>query len=322
MNLFRIRNDQHPEMIMMAVLLLLLGAGAAHAAFVEKIDIQSIQILPVETTPGKHPQITGTIIAVSAKVPGETMEVNVVASLVRPDNALKSWTWKKILIKAGEAKGFSIPKEYDVKMAGVYTVNFGVYSRDMRPLNKLSKSFIVVDPSLPRVKTTSPQSATTGAGRSSGKASGRPAGDHRIGVGVSVNAVNTAGGATLLYWPFKYAGLQASYTMGMFTTAEARLLVRYPLFARFTPYLGLGYASVATERTVDVIGVKTTFTDSGVSGVIGVEIPLGKRVSGQVEISGAGIDLKKEVTGGGQTGIATVKYAPLTVGFSIVYFLF
>ncbi len=312
----------HLKTIMPALLFVLFGPVPSHAALAAKVEMQSLQIVPVETAAGKHPEIVGTIKASSVKAAGETTEVNVIASLVRPDHSVKSWTWKKISIKAGDSKSFSVPKEYDAKMEGVYKVDFGVYSKDMRPLHRLSKSFTVVDPSQPRAKTKSPQIMTRSTGTSSAKAPGLRAYDHRIGVGLSANLVNTAGGATLLFRPFKHVGLQTSYTTGRFSTAEGRLLAWFPLSARFTPYLGIGYASVTTERTVDVIGVKAEFTDSGVSGVIGAEIPLSKTVSGYVEVSGAGIDLKKEVTSGAQTGIATVEYSPVTVGFSIVYFLF
>jgi len=312
----------HLKIIMPVVLLLLLGPGASHAAFAGTVEIQSIQIVPVEPMAGEHPDITGTVKAESAKATGETMEIIVFASLTRPDHAVKVWTWKEIRIKAGESKVFSVPDEYKVKLRGVYKVDFTVYSKDMVPLNKLSKSFTVVEPSHPLVKTTSQETVTGSTGISSEKASGRPAYDQHIGVGAYVNTVNTAGGATVLLWPLTYVGLQGSYTVGEFTTAEVRLLARLPLAAGINPYLGVGYVNVATERTVDTIGIKTTFKDSGVSGVIGVEIPLRKSVFGYVEISGAAIDLKKEVTSGGLTGTAEVNYSPLTVGFSIVYYVF
>jgi hypothetical protein len=309
----------HLKIIMPVVLLLLLGTGASHDAFAGTVEVQSIQILPVETMAGKHLEITGTI---KAKAPGETMEVNVIASLTLPDHAVKSWTWKKISIKAGETKTFLIPKEYEAKSGGIFKVDFGVYSRDMSPLNRLSKTFTVDEPSRPPVKTTARESATRSSVTSSGIVSGQPADDHHFGLGVYVNTVNSAGGATLLLWPFKYVGLQGSYTLGVFTTAEGRLLARFPLSAGFNPYVGVGYASVSTERTVDVIGIKTTIKDNGVSGVLGVEFPLSKSALGYIEISGTAVDLKKEVASGGQTGTASVKYSPVTVGFSVVYFLF
>jgi len=310
------------KIIMPAVLLLLLGSGASHAASVGTIEIQSLQVLPVETPAGKHLEITGTIKAVNAKVPGEITEIVIIASLSQPDHAVKSWTWKKILIKAGETRVFSIPEEYVLKLGGVYKVDFSVYSKDMWPLKKLSKSVTIADPSHRLVMPTSPETARDSTGTFSGKASDLPADDQHIGVGVYANTVNTAAGATLLLWPIKYVGLQGSYTMGMFTTAEVRLLARLPLSAGINPYLGVGYVSVTTERTVEAIDIKTTFKDSGVSGAIGVEIPLSSSVSGYVEISGASLDLKKEVTVGGLTGISTIKYSPVTVGFSVVYFAF
>jgi hypothetical protein len=314
LRLLRMRTDMLFKIIIPAVLLLI-GPGAYSAVFAETVEIQSIQIIPVETSSGKRMEITGTI---KAKTPGETREVNIVASLTWPDHSVKSFTWKKITIKAGEARAFLLPKEFETKMAGVYKVDFGVYAKDMTPLNRLSKNFTVEEPSQPPVKTTTPESATRG----SGKASEISEGDNHFGLGVTVNTVNSAVGATFLVWPFKYVGLQGSYTMGAFTTAEGRLLARFPIFEGFNPYVGVGFASVSTERTVDVINIKTTFKDSGVSGVLGVEIPLGKHVFGYVEVSGAAIDLKKEVTDGVQTGTAKVEYSPITVGFSIAYFLF
>ena len=306
------------------VVLLLLGSAASHAAFAGTVQVLSIHIAPAETVAGKHPEITGTIKADSAKTPGETTEVNVIASVTRPDHVVKTWTWKKIRIKAGGTGTFSIPKEYEVKYGGVYSVDFGVYSKDMRQLSKFTKSFTVVGPPLPVEKTPPQAVVKVGTGLVSGKTSTRPAGDQHFGVGVSANTVNTAVGATILFFPqkYKYVALQASYTMGMFTTAEARVLARFPRSTGINPYVGLGYASVTAKRTVDVIGIKTTFKDSGVSGVLGVEMPLSRKVFGYVELSGSTIDLEKEITSGGQTGIATVKYSPLTVGFSVVYFAF
>jgi len=328
--------------IILPIVLLLLVSGAAHTAFAGTVELQSIQIVPVEILDGEFPEITGIVKSDSAnaKATGETMEIIVFATLTRPDHAVKLWTWKKIRIKAGESQVFSIPKEYEMKLKGVYKVDFSLYSKDMRPLNKLSKSFTVVEPPHPPIQKTSEAVVTD----STGTLSGQPlvqktseavatdstgtlpgkASDHNkpIGVGVYVNTVNSAVGAIILLWPLKYVGFQGSYTMGEFTTAEVRLLARLPLSAGINPYLGVGYASVTTERTVDTIGMKPTFTDSGMSGVIGVEIPVRRSLFGYVEISNTAVDLKKEVTSGGRTGTATVKYSPFTVGFGIVYYAF
>ena len=106
----------HLKIILSVVLLLLFGPAASHAVFVGTVEIQSIQILPVETNAGNHPEISGTIKASSSKASNETMEINVIASLVRPDNAMKSWTWKKIRIKANESKVFTIPDRKSTRL--------------------------------------------------------------------------------------------------------------------------------------------------------------------------------------------------------------
>jgi outer membrane protein W len=126
----------------------------------------------------------------------------------------------------------------------------------------------------------------------------------------------------MLLWPFKYVGLQAGYTEGSFTIAEGRILARFPFSSGITPYLGAGFLNVSTERSVEIIGIRTKFQDSGVSGVIGVEMLLGKRVFGCVEMSGSSIDLKKEVSSGAVSGTASVNYAPVTIGINIGYYLF
>ena len=126
----------------------------------------------------------------------------------------------------------------------------------------------------------------------------------------------------MILWPFKYVGFQGSYTAGSFTITEGRVLVRLPLSSGINPYLGVGYLNVKTEETVEVINTRETFQDSGPSGVVGVEIPLGKDFYGYVEICGSSIDLKKEVTNGPITGTASVKYSNVSIGLGIVYFLF
>jgi hypothetical protein len=308
------------KMIMQAVLLLLLVSGVSHTACAGPIEIQSIQILPAETVIGRHPEITGSIKVNTVKAPGKTVEINVIAVLARPDHVVKSWTWKNVRMKAGEIRKFSIPKEYEMKLAGSYRVDFNVYTRDMRPLHRLSRIFVAIDPSRPPEKTITPEDVARTDAYSSARAPSRPAEYQHLGVGVYANTLNSTGGATMLLWPLKNVGLQGSYTGRTLTIAEVRLLARFPLSSGINPYLGVGYLSATTEA--EVIGIKTKFKDSGVSGVIGAEIPLSKSMFGYVEISGAAIDLKKEVKNGGQTAIATVKYAPVTVGIGIVYYLF
>lgn len=299
--------------IKLLIVILLLGLVISANSFAGPVEIQSIQIAPVETTTGKYPKITCSIKANAVPASGKAMEINVIASIALPNNIVKSWTWKNISMRSGETRNFSMPKEYDIRLAGVYKVDFNVYTKDMRPLHRLSKSFVVVDAKQP--VTTSMNK--TGVGTNSASTA-----FHHVGFGGYVNTVNTAGGATMLLWPNKYVGIQGSYSVGNFTTAEGRLLIRFPNSTGFNPYVGVGYMSVSTERMVEGLGTKATFRDSGVSGAIGTEIPLSKNLVGYAEISGANIDLKKEMDIGGTPGIASVKYSPVTVGLSIVWYLF
>jgi outer membrane protein W len=141
-----------------------------------------------------------------------------------------------------------------------------------------------------------------------------------LGIGIYGNAVNPAGGGTLLLWPYEHVGLQASYTVGTFKTAEVRLLARFDPVWGARPYVGVGYMNVT--KNSDVIGVSTEFKDSSISGVAGAEVSLGRRWFGYLEVSGASIDLQEIVTNGGQTAKATVDYAPVTIGVGIIYYLF
>jgi hypothetical protein len=309
-------------MTILSLMLLLLMSVAAHSAFAGPVEIQSIQIVPSETTVGRYPEVTGSIKATKALARDKTIVVTVIAVVVRPDHVVKSWTWKNVSMRTGDIKSFNIPKEYKMKSAGTYKVDFNVYSRDMRSLHRLSKTFVAVAPSLPPVKTTTPVDGGASAEAAFKRAPGSPAEYRSVGVGLYANTLNSTGGATMLLWPFKHVGLQASYTVGSFSTAEGRILARYSLSSGVTPYLGAGYLKVTTERSVELLGIKTRFQDSGMSGMIGVEVPLGKRIFGSIELSGASIDLKKELANGPIAGTASVKYAPVTIGINIVYFLF
>lgn len=316
-------NLSNRRIMIQAILLFLFASGAFHAAFAGPVEVQSIQITPSETTVGSHPDITGSIKVNKVNAPGETQEMIVIAVVFQPDHVMKSWVWKNVNMMAGEIKKFTIPREYAMTLAGSYKVDFNVYTKDMKPLHRLSKNFVVIGTSLPLEKTVAPKKDLTGTtALSSAQASAKPAKYPLFGVGVYANTLNTSVGATALLWPLKYVGIEGSYTVGSFTTTEGRLLARFPLSSGINPYVGIGYLSVSTERTVDAIGVKSKFKDSGVSGVIGVEIPLNKSIYGYVELSGANIDLEQTVTNGVQTGTASVKYTPVTIGLGIVYYLF
>jgi opacity protein-like surface antigen len=309
-------------MIIRPLLLLLLVSGAAHPAFAAPVEVHSIQIVPAETTVGIYPEIKGRVKAHKLKSPGETLKIVVVASVVRPDRVVKSWTWKKVSLRSGEIRSFIIPKRYEVKLAGTYKVDFNVYTTDMKPLHRLSKTFVAVDQKPQHEKPATPKEQSLIIQPAPVQATGRPLEYPRFGVGLYADTLHSTGGATMLLWPFRHVGLQVSYTGGSFTITEARVLIRFPFSSGITPYLGAGYLNVTTERSVEIIGLKTKFQDSGVSGVIGIEVPLGKRMFASAEVSGSSIDLKKEVNSGSISGTASVKYAPVTVGISIGYFLF
>jgi len=309
-------------MIVQSFLLLLLVAGAYHPAFAGPIEVASIRVIPAETSIGKYPEITGSVKATKELVRGKTMKIVVIASVVRPDHVMKSWSWKNVSMRAGDIKSYTLPKEYGIKLAGTYKVDFNVYSNNMLPLHKLSTMFVAVDPSLQPAITTTPESDRVRTEEASVSASDRSEEYKRFGVGAYSNTLNSTIGATMILWPFQHIGFQGSYTTGSYTIVEGRVLARLPLSSGINPYLGAGYINVTTERSVDVINTKEKFQDSGISGVIGVEIPFGKGFVGYIEICGASIDLKKEVTNGSITGTASVKYSPVSIGLGIVYFLF
>ena len=311
-----------PAMIILTLLFFLQVSGAARSAFAGPIEIQSIQIVPSETTVGRHPDITGSIKATRELAQGKTLVITVIAVVVRPDHVMKSWTWKDVRMQAGDIRSIAIPKEFEMKLAGTYKVDLNVYSRDMMPLHRLSKTFVAVDPAHPSAMIPTPAESIPSSKEAPVRGAGSTAEYRSFGLGLYANALNSSIGATMLLWPSKHVGVQASYTVGSFTIAEGRILARYPLSSGISPYAGIGYLDVTTERQVENIGIKASFQDSALSGVLGVEVPLGTRIIGSVELSGASIDLKKEVTIEGLTGTASVKYSPVTIGISIVYYMF
>jgi hypothetical protein len=293
------------------------------AAPAVSLKVDSIQIKPDTVISGQYPDITAFIRMTSTDRTRKSLQVNVVATVTQPNNVMRSWQWKKVKIGRGETKKYILPKEYDTRHAGIYKVEYVIYSSDMkRRLSRLSRRFTVAEqPKPPAPAVPQPQKEMKGLPAYPKGQVSRPAQERTyLGIGIYANALNPAAGATVLFWPLRNVGLQGSYTVGTFTSYEGRLLVKIELPAGFNPYLGLGYVHVS--KTSNIIGIETTFTDSSVSGVLGVEIPLGKSWRGYLEVSGAKIDLEKVVTNGSQTALATVDYAPVTIGVGLVYSLF
>jgi hypothetical protein len=307
--------------VIVSLLLLHLFGAQSFAAVAAPVAVESIEVAPDATLPGTYPNITANIRMKSVDRPAEPMQVNVVAVITRPDRVMKSWQWKKIVISPESTKSISVPKEYETRLIGDYKIEFVVYSSDMkRRFSALSRTFTIAERLQPAGKDIPQRERKGVSADAAGEKPRRVQERNYLGAGIYANTFNPAGGATILVWPFEHVGIQASYTVGTFTSYEGRLLAKLVLTSGFNPYIGVGYLHVS--HTTDVIDVNTTFTDSTVSGVVGIEVPLGKKIMGYLEVSGANIDLQKVVTNGAQTVQATVDYAPVTIGVSLVYSLF
>lgn len=290
-------------------------AKTAAPVVIEKITVASAQLLP-----GERPDITATIAAAPrSALPGRA-EVKVIVVLTRPDRVLRSWQWEKTLFSPGEKKLFRLPKDYTTTLAGTYKVEFIVYSSDMgKRYSSRSQTFIVTAGG-PSTKATFTRQEE-GKKRLTEQKERQPL-DQRthLAVGVTGNGVNPAGGATILVWPLRHVGLQGSYTVGTFTSSEVRILARYESSSWFNPYVGIGWLQV-TKKT-DVIGVPATFSSSGPSAHVGIEIPLGRRLIGYINVIGTTLRLRKEVVTATQAATATVTYMPVAVEAGLVLSVF
>lgn len=306
---------------LMVLLLLVQWPTPSLSAERTPVAIESVLVSPEAVMPGKRPDIIANIRMRTNDPSIASRPISIIAVLTSPDHRTRSWIWKNIVLAAGASKSIFLPKEYDTKLSGEYRVEFSVYSGDVRRrFTASAKKFTVSEK--PRVVGKSEASARKEreAETEARKPAPQKRAEYVVGLGPYANALNPAGGATILVWPGKYVGVQASYTVGTFTSYEARLLGRIVTASGWNPYVGVGYINVS--KKVDVIGVSTTFSDSTVSGALGVEIPLGKRVFGYVEVTGAGIDLKKIVTNTGLTAEATIEYSPVSICAGLVFPLF
>ncbi len=302
--------------LILAGLLLAFSAGTASAASRAAAEVRSITIAPASSVQGQVPAITAVIVRTKDPAPVEPAVYNIITVITLPDNSTKSSARRGERFERGQSREFVVPRLFDTKLAGTYKVEFHVYSADMRRRLATAAQTFTVAQGAPAVVAPPAKQAAVKKEEPKQPEAGRPV----FGLGIYGNALNPAGGGTAILWPFEHVGIQGIYTVGMFTTTEARLLVKIGEVAGTHPYFGVGYLNVSKEDTV--IGVSTTFKDSGISGVIGTEIPLGRRWFGYVEVSGTSIDLKQTVTSGAQTVNASVSYAPVTISAGIVYYLF
>jgi hypothetical protein len=289
------------------------AAMPSYAAPASPVEVASIEIAPESPSPGQYPAITARIGRITATAPPKPELFTIIAAVTMPDNMTKSWMWKNVTLAGKETTDFPLPRIFDTRLTGRYKIEYNVYSADMRRrFASMSKSFSVG----PAVKTDEQKPAAAKKEETQRLSEE----NYAFGLGISANALNPAGGGTIMLWPFRNIGLQGSYTVGTFTSYEARLLVRYGRPSGFNPYFAVGFLSVSVEK--DVIGVTTTFKDSSVTGAVGVDVPLGRRVRGYVEAGISSIDLQETVTNGPQTVNATVDYTPVTISIGIVYYLF
>jgi hypothetical protein len=309
-----------PVSTLAVIVLLLLSAQCLFperiAAASAVVDLRPIRVTPDRLSPGQHPNIE-TQVDQAPGGAGTSVLVTIIAVVTQPDHRVRSWNWVKVRISRGAARTITVPKEYNTALAGSYRVEVMVYSDDMqRRLATRTATFEVADRSKAQrsVKQRSP--VKEGALRGTAGEPERP----RVGIGIYGNALNPAGGGTIFLWPWKHVGVQGSATTGVFTTYEGRLLARIERAGGQGIYGGIGYLQVTGKE--EIIGVGTTFEDSGVSGVVGLELPLRRNLLLCLEVSAARIELKQTVTNGARTVQASVKYAPVTIGAALVLQLF
>jgi hypothetical protein len=286
------------------------------------VVIEEITGISAPFSPGERPKIAATIAAAPQAVQrGRAIEVTIIAAVTRPDHELQSWQWKNVLFAPGERKSFSLPKEYSITAVGTYRIAFTVYSSDMeKQFSSRSLTFTVAAPGSPRpaeALTTRAGKKNRAAGQTELQREGRRT---YLAVGVTGNVVNPAGGVTILAWPLPQVGLQGTYVVGSFTSREVCILGRYEGSSWFNPYLGIGWLQVT--KKAKVIGVETTFSSGAPTAHVGIEIPLGRRLIGYVEVIGTTMRLRKEVLTATEVATASVTYVPVSVQASIVVSLF
>lgn len=136
-------------------------------------------------------------------------------------------------------------------------------------------------------------------------------------LGLTADLFNESAGPFLTWWPFRRAGLQASYGQGTFTTAALSGLVRFDKIAGLTPYAGLGYLSVARDK--EVLGATERFSGRGGELIAGAALPLSARFSLMTDVHANTIKLEKTVTRNGQSVPVEMTFNPISLTVTIVY---
>jgi len=312
-------NEIRAAAIVLAIVLFELCVSFhAHAAVKEAANVERIKIEPTIVLPGRFPKIEAQIRQAPKPANGDIV-VTVIAIVTQPDGRIRSWNWKQVKLSRTPGRTIVLPQHYDTSATGSYRVEVLVYTSDMS--RRLARELSAFEVAEQRTIDKDRQKRTPVERKGSAVDAEKQMQERRYaGAGFYGNTLNPAAGATLLLWPFRNLGVQGLWSTGVFTSSEGRLLAKAGGSPHYAFYGGIGYLQVKREK--EVIGVATRFEDGGMSGVLGIEVPLGRSALLYVEASGAKINLKRTVTNGSQTVDATVKYAPLTVGISLVVTLF
>lgn len=305
-----------------AVVLLLLYAQHLFAdepgAASRDVDLGPVIVAPARLLPGQFPNIEARVDLAPGRRRKDVV-VSIIAVITQPDHRTKSWSWQKVRISRSTPRTVTIPKEYDTSTAGTYRVEILVYSGDMnhRIVSRFRQFEVVGRQSIEKAGRTGPSGGREGA---TGETAKQEPKRSSVGLGIYGNALNPAAGGTLFLWPSKYVGVQGLISTGEFASYEGRLLVKTEWSPGYALYGGAGYLHVRTEK--DVIGVATRFEDGGLSGVLGLEVGLGETARLYIEASAARIELERMVSNGARTVKASVRYAPVTIGVSLVVMVF
>ncbi len=334
------------------------GSEYAYAGTPDKFgnnaDVYSISVTPGLVPSGTYPAIVGFIHNTSSlknRNHGKAV-LDVTALITYPNGAQKSYLWHDVNFTANQRKSYTCGNNYDIHQIGIYKVTYSVYNSGKKHRYKsLSKYFTVSNPS--EAAHTAPSSETTKKTpegertrqalresvpaesaaqemmtKNTGKLSTHdrqplkvPGAERQlVGIGGYINALNFSGGPTLILWPLRNLAVQGTYGVGTFTSYEARVFYRFFLSQHLHPYVGAGY--LHAERSAHVLGVAVKIADDGFTAFGGVEIPINKRLSGYIDVSGTSMKLKKDVANGGSQATATVKYSPISVSTGLVLYLF
>ncbi|MDA8098130.1 MAG: hypothetical protein M0042_00725 [Nitrospiraceae bacterium] len=291
----------------------LAAAATAFAAAEPPPVIESITCKPARVAPGLRPEISATVKAPAKLGKDRRLEITVIAVVTRPDHRITNRQWKETLVR-GDVKQFPFAAGFDTTATGTYRIEYVVYSVDMRKRLAARAMTFEVGGAPPVEEQAAPAQAEVRSGRS------REQERFYLAAGITGNALNPAGGATVLLWPFSSIGVQGSYTVGTFASVEGRIIARYLTESGFHPYIGAGWIRV--EKRTDVLGTDVLFQSSGPLALAGIEIPLGRRFSARAEVMGARIKMEKDVVNGSQSASAEVSYAPVTFCASLVVTVF